>query len=400
MPKQLLTPLCSLAACVLCMASTTAAASDTENLSVICMEADRGLVLYEENADVSRPPASMIKLMLLLLVSEGIERGDWTLETTIPVSSHAESMGGTQVELKAGESWPLEKMMQAIAVASANDAAMAVAEGLWGSAADYLLAANDRAQSLGMKHTVIRGVHGLPPDDRKSFDETTARDMALLSLACIQKTEIMALARQKELQFRPEDPVKSNTNKLLWRMADCDGLKTGFINAAGFCVSATVQRNGHRLICVIMGSQSKYGRFQLAEDLFNRYLDDYVEVKLLGKGVSLGVDVPVSHGKLGTAAVCPGGDVSVSLPRTLMSSVQVSAIHPEKLEAPLDPMSVVGELTVSLNNTTLTTVPLLVANEVESDGWYLSIRDGVARWKGLEKLAGVAGSSEGERPEE
>lgn len=400
MSKRLLPPLFCLLACVSSVTPALAAVTAGENISVMCMEADRGLVLYEENADVTRPPASMIKLMLLLLVSEGLERGDWTLDTVIPVTSHAEGMGGTQVQLKAGESWPLGKMMQAIAVASANDAAMAVAEALWGSAEHYLVVANERAQSLGMKHTVIRGVHGLPPTDRKSFDETTARDMATLSLACIKKDEIMALARQKELQFRPDGPVKANTNKLLWRMADCDGLKTGFINAAGFCISATAQRNGRRLICVIMGSQSKYGRFELAEDIFNRYLDDYAEIKLLGKGVPLGVDVPVSHGKVDTASVCPGGDVSVMLPRTLMREVQVSAIHPEKLEAPLGPMSVVGELTVSLNNTTLATVPLLVSDEVESDGWYLSIRDGVARWKGLEKLAGVAGSSEAESAEE
>lgn len=375
------------------------AAAKPGNLSIICLEADRGLVLHEENADVKRPPASMIKLMLMLLVVEGYDRGDWTPETLIPVSKHAESMGGTQVALKAGESWPLDHMMQAIAVASANDAAMAVAEGLWGGEEAYLKAANERAQLLGMKDTVIRGVHGLPPDDRKSFDETTARDMAQLSLACIRRPEIMALTGQRELQFHPDGPVKANTNKLLWRMADCDGLKTGFINAAGFCVSATARRHGRRLVCVIMGSQDKYGRFQMAEDLFNSFLDDYAEIKLLGKGTRLGVDVPVVHGKVDTAAVCPGDDVSVLLPKRLMSEIQVSAIHPEALEAPLSPMEVVGELTVSLNNTTLATVPLLVSDEVQSNGWYLSIRDGVARWKGLENLAGVAGSSEAEEQE-
>lgn len=400
MSKKILSPLFCFLIGVAWIGALPSAAAQDQDLSVICVEADRGLVLYEENADQTRPPASMIKLMLLLLVSEGLERGDWTTETLIPVSRHAEGMGGTQVALKAGESWPLGKMMQAIAVASANDAAMAVAEALWGSAEKYLVVANERAQSLGMKHTVIRGVHGLPPDDRKSFDETTARDMATLSLACIQKSEIMALARQKELQFRPDGPIKANTNKLLWRMPDCDGLKTGFINKAGFCVSATAQRNGHRLICVIMGAQNKYGRFELAEEVFNRFLDDYAEIKLLGKGVPLGVDVPVFHGKVGSAAVCPGGDVSVLLPRTLMSSVQVSAIHPETLEAPLSSNAVVGELTVTLNNTTLATVPLLVRDEVESDGWYLSIRDGVAQWKGLENLAGVAASSEAENDDE
>ncbi|MBL7646419.1 MAG: D-alanyl-D-alanine carboxypeptidase [Candidatus Hydrogenedentes bacterium] len=400
MTRILLYPLCCAAAVLAGVSATVAAPANPENHSIICMEMDRGLVLYEENADVVRPPASMIKLMLMLLVTEGYERGDWVPETMIPVTERAQGMGGTQVQLKVGEEWPLGKMMQAVAVASANDAAMAVAEGLWGSAEAYLKVANERAKTLGMSHTVIRGVHGLPPSDRKSFDETTARDMAQLALACIQKDQIMALVRQKELQFRPDEPVKSNTNKLLWRMADCDGLKTGFINAAGFCVAATAQRNGRRLVCVIMGSQSKYGRFQLAEDLFNRFLDDYAEITLIGKGAPLGVDVPVYHGKVETASVCAGGDVSILLPRNLMSEVEVSAIHPEKLEAPLSPMSVVGELTVSLNNTTLTTVPLLVSDEVESDGWYLSIRDGVAQWKGLENMTGVAASSEGESPEE
>ena len=372
-----------------------------DNTSVICVEVDRGLVLFEENAGVKRPPASMIKLMLMLLVTEGYERGDWTPDMPLEVSAHAESMGGTQVFLKRGEVWPLDHLMHAVAIASANDAAMAVAEGLWGSETAYLEAANARAVLLGMNDTTIHGVHGLPPEDGKSFDVTTARDMALLSLACIDKPGIMELVVRKELQFRPEDATKFNTNKLLWRMEDCDGLKTGFIRAAGFCISATAQRNGRRLLCIVMGSNSKYGRFQLAEDTFNRFLDDYSEVQLLGKGAPLGVQVPVTNGRAQTAAVSPAGDVSVLLPRQLISQVEVSAIHPETLVAPIRPMAVVGELTVSLHDQTIATVPLMVPEGVEAEGWYLSIRNGVARWNGLEKMNADAGSSEreGERAE-
>lgn len=383
-------------ACVAALFAAPSFAAEESAPSVICVEVDRGLVLYEENATAKRPPASMIKLMLMLLVTEGYERGDWTPDTPVAVTRHAEGMGGTQVYLKEGETWPLDHLMHAVAIASANDAAMTVAEGLWGSEANYLKVANARAAELGMNDTIIRGVHGLPPDKGEEFDVTTARDMAQLSLACVKKPEIMALVGQKELKFRPEDTTKFNTNKLLWRMEDCDGLKTGYINAAGFCVAATAQRHGRRLVCVVMGSTSKYGRFQLAEDTFNRYLDDYSEIQLLGRGAPLGVEVPVTNGRSAMAAVSPAGDVSVLLPRQLVSQVQVSAIHPESLVAPLRPMEVIGELTVSFHDQTLATVPLMVPEGVEAEGWYLSIRDGIARWNGLEKMNAVSGSSERE----
>ncbi len=232
---------CCVVVCLGVSASVFAAAASAPDVSVICVELDRGLVLYEEHADIKRPPASMIKLMLMLLVAEGYGRGDWTHDTAIPVSALAESMGGTQVYLNAGESWPLGELMRAVSVASANDAAMAVAEGLWGSEAKYLRAANARAGALGMKDTVIHGVHGLPPDNGEDFDQTTARDMAVLAAMCAKEPEIMGLVGQKELQFRPKDATKFNTNKMLWRMDDCDGMKTGFIRAAGFCVTAPEQ---------------------------------------------------------------------------------------------------------------------------------------------------------------
>lgn len=352
-------------------------------VSVLCMEVERGLVLHAENARIKRPPASMIKLMLMLLVSEGYERNDWTPETNVAISSHAESMGGTQVYLKGGETWPLGHLMRAVTVASANDAAMAVAEGLWGSEADYLKVANARAQELGMKDTVINGVHGLPPDDGKTFDSTTAYDMAILARYCVDKSVIMGLVAQKEFQFRPEDTIKYNTNKLLWRMEDCDGLKTGYIRAAGFCVAATAQRHGRRLICIVMGSQSKYGRFQLAEDTMNQYFDDYAEVRLLAKGDSIGVTVPVSRGRADSVDVSPATDVSVDLPRQLLASLDIAAHHPATLQAPLQKSAVVGTLSVTLNGTELASAPLIVPDGVPSRGWYLSIENGVAEWKGL-----------------
>jgi len=361
-----------------------AAAAGSPKVSVLCMEIERGLILHAENERIQRPPASMVKLMLMLMVAEGYERGDWTPETPIPVSRRAESMGGTQVFLKAGETWPLDHMLKAITIASANDAAMAVAEALWGDEAAYLEAANGRAAELGMADTVISGVHGLPPEPGRPFDLTTAYDMALLARYCATNDLISELVVQKELQFRPEDATKFNTNKLLWRMEDCDGLKTGYIRAAGFCIAATAQRNGRRLLVIVMGSPSKYGRFQLAQDTMERYFDDYAEVRLIAKGDAIGVSVPVLRGRAEWVDVSPAADVLVEVPRQLLGSVDINAHHPAALQAPLQKSAIVGALSVSLNGTELSSTPLIVPEEVPGKGWYLSFENGVARWKGLE----------------
>ncbi len=238
-----------------------------EGVSAICIEPDTGHVLFEENADIVRPPASMIKLIMMLLVSEGIDAGDWTLEQPITASAKAERMGGTQVYLSEGEVWSLGKLMEAIAVSSANDAAMAVAEGLWGSEEAYRTRMNERAAELGMTNTKFVSVHGLPPDKGEDPDATTARDMAILAAECVASERIMTWVGTKEYVFREGAQPFYNTNKLLWRMEGCDGLKTGYIRAAGFCVSATAQHNGKRLVSVVMGHPSKYGRFNLAQQL-------------------------------------------------------------------------------------------------------------------------------------
>lgn len=236
-------------------------------MSLVCIEAESGRVLHEEGATIVRPPASMVKMMLMLCVAEGIESGGWVADTPIVVSKLAQSMGGTQLFLAAGEVWPLDQLMQGVAVASANDAALAVAEGLWGSKADYLQAANERAATLGMADTVIRSVHGLPPDPGDLPDETTAHDMATLARACAQSPRILAWTARQRFRFRPGGNEVYSTNKLLGRVDGCDGLKTGYIRAAGYCITATAERDGVRLVCVVMGAPRLQDRFDQAEAL-------------------------------------------------------------------------------------------------------------------------------------
>ncbi len=256
---------------MLCMMGLAAVpgAFAADGISALCVEAETGKVLFEANADVVRPPASMVKMMQFLLVSEGIRRGDWALDTPVKASRRARGMGGTQVFLDSGEVWELGRLMQAVAVASANDAAMAVAEGLWGSAEAYLRRSNERARELGMAHSVFHSVHGLPPGKGQEPDRTTARDMAVLARKCVEDPQILAWTRQKSVIFRPGEKPYYNTNKLLRRVDDCDGLKTGYIRAAGFCVTATAQRCGKRLVAVVMGHTSADGRFTLARKLLD-----------------------------------------------------------------------------------------------------------------------------------
>ncbi|MBI2432081.1 MAG: D-alanyl-D-alanine carboxypeptidase, partial [Candidatus Hydrogenedentes bacterium] len=280
---------------VLVCGQAVAGQSPIKPVSAICVEAESGLVLFQQDADVPRPPASMVKLMMMLLVAEGVEGGTWTLQQPIAISTYASSMGGTQVFLKAGEVWPLAKMMDAVAVASANDGAVAVAEGLWGTLAKYLETANRRALELGMIDTVYRSANGLPPDNGRDFDLTTARDMAVLARACVQHDMIMRWVGQREFQFRETDALKSNTNKLLWRMPDCDGMKTGYIRAAGFCITATAQRGGVRLISVVMGNPSKYDRFNQAQQLLEGGFRNVRKLRLVAQGQSLGKPVPVNN---------------------------------------------------------------------------------------------------------
>lgn len=263
--------------------------------SRICVEAETGLVLDEENADLVRPPASMVKLMLMLLVDEGVAAGRWSYDQLITVSENAQRMGGSQAYLKAGEQLSLRTLMEAVSVISANDAAMAVAEGLWGNVDAYLEEANQRAAELGMTRTVIRHVHGLPPSDKVSFDLTTARDMALLGRACALRPGVLQFTSLSSFVLRPGENPRNSTNSLLNDLPGCDGLKTGYIRASGFCVTLTAKRNDVRLVGVFMG-YTKLDRFRVAAETMETSFPRVCRVSVAGPDVAVGRPVTVRGG--------------------------------------------------------------------------------------------------------
>ena len=346
-------------------------------VSAFSMEAETGLVLFEHNADAVRPPASMIKIMQMLLVAEGLERGDWTLDTPIEASRHAQRMGGTQVFLYQGEVHSLDALMTAVAVASANDAAMAVAEGLWGSEEAYLARTNERARELGMTRSEFHSVHGLPPDRGEKPDQTTARDMAILAQACVKFPQILTWTSTVDFEFRPGEGRKYTTNTLMRRMPECDGLKTGYIRSARFCITATAERNGVRIISVVMGHSDKRERFDLAERLLREGLDGVRKDRVVIRGVTPAPEIRVANSETSTATLEFSEDVWVTALRSDWDRLSVVLDLPEELRAPMEANTEVGEVRVELDGRVLSQAPIFLPVEIKEAGWVWKVERAV-----------------------
>lgn len=335
-------------------------------ISTICVEAESGLVVFEENADLQRPPASMVKLMELLLVDDGLNTGRFTLETPVTVSARAKGMGGTQVFLQEGDTWPLERMIRAVTIASANDAAQAVGESLFGGEEAYLQTMNARAAQLGMSQTIYRSAHGLPPGPGKESDMTTARDMAQLARDCCRRPRILGWTSLRETVFRPGEAPKQSTNKLLLRMPECDGLKTGYTRAAGFCITATALRNDIRLITVIMGAASNKARFDLAQAALEKGFSSVQRVHAVAQGMQASNPVAVLNGTESNVSLSAKEDVWVVVRNEDAANLQTVVECPERLTAPLSRGESCGEIRVQLNGTVLASTPLVPARDIET----------------------------------
>lgn len=235
--------------------------------AAIVMDAGSGEVLYEENSRRRLIPASLTKMMLTLLAVEGLRKGRVSLQDRVQVSEHASGVGGTQVNLKPGDSVTLEELLRAVLVRSANDAAVAVAEHIAGSHEGCVQVMNERAAGLGMYDTVFHNVHGLPSSNGED-NTSTAYDMALLARELTRYPEVLEWSSQPAVKVHEE--YYTTTNKLLGLYPGLDGLKTGYIRRSGFNMAATAQRDGQRLVAVSMGSPSSQVRFNAIQDLLSK----------------------------------------------------------------------------------------------------------------------------------
>ena len=242
---------------------------------------------------------------------------------------------------------------------------MAIAEGLWKTKENYLEAMNKRAQALGMTHSVFNSVHGLPPDKGQEEDKTCAHDMAILARTCTQEPLIMEWVGLKELTFREGEAVKYNTNRLLWDLEGCDGLKTGFTRAAGWCVSVTAERDGIRLVAVVMGCRTGSGRFNLAAEILEEGFRETERVRLLAKGAPVDPEVPVQNCTVpGTRLTVPE-EVWITVPKSAKADLKMLTETPALLRPPVEAGETLGNLRIALGDTVLAQAPLTLAEPLE-----------------------------------
>lgn len=241
--------------------------------SAILMEATTGTVLFSQNEEEALPPASVTKIMTLLLVMEAISAGKIALTDTVHISKNAASMGGSQVYLEEGETFTVEELLKCCVIASANDAAVALAEHTYGTEDFFVARMNARASELGLTSTKFENVTGL--DDTVVAHLTSARDIAIMSRELIQYPKILEYSRLWQDTIRDGAFTLTNTNRLVRYFKGCTGLKTGSTDKAGYCVSVTAQRDGLSLICVVMGASDRDSRNEIATGLLEYGFSQY-----------------------------------------------------------------------------------------------------------------------------
>ena len=331
--------------------------------SAFLMEACTGTVLYEQNPDEALPPASVTKIMTLLLVMEALDSGKIKLEDKVSASERAASMGGSQIYLKVGEEMSVEELLKSVIIASANDAACALAEYVAGSEAAFVKAMNDRAAELGMKNTVFENTNGL--DDTAQNHLTTARDIALMSAELIKHEKILEYSSIWMDSVRNGTFGLTNTNRLVRFYRGCTGLKTGSTSKAGFCISATAERNGMHLIAVIMGAETRDIRNAEAQKLLDWGFAEYETYTHTPESLE---DVRVTGGVSDSLPAVYEG-VSAVLKKGQGKGVKCEIILPESVSAPVKKGDPVGEAILTLNGREIGRSPICAAADVEAIGF-------------------------------
>jgi len=274
---------------------------ETEAASAILMDAASGQILFEKEAHKQLPPASVTKLMTLLVAVEAVESGKVKLTDKVTASENAWKLGGSQIYLEPGETFSLEQMLIAISAGSANDACVAVAEHISGTHEAFVEEMNNKAKELGLKDTHFVNAYGLPAQGHY----TSAADLAVIGRYALRYPLLTKLTSIKEYDLREGKFKLWNTNKLLWWYQGADGFKTGWTNEAAYCLASTVERDGFRLIAVVMGVPKPRGHFAESMKLYNWGYAKYQFKQLAPANTRQGV-VPVKKGgQLEVDAVTP-----------------------------------------------------------------------------------------------
>lgn len=337
-------------------------------VAYLVADTETGTIIAEKDADKQWPPASMTKMMTVLIALEKVRDGAMTLDDPVSVSAKAAATGGSQVYLAQGETFTLGQMLEAIMISSANDASVAVAEHIAGTTPAFVELMNARAKSLGLTGTVYQSVHGLPPDPTQQPDLTTARDLMTLGRELMRHPDAAKWGGTDESTFRNGTFVMRNTNHLVRTYQGATGLKTGFYNKAGFCVTATAKRGDLSLIAVVLGSPTKQSNFGEAARLLSEGFTNYRMVVAARRGVPVGT-VPVSGGAEDGVKAMPIDDLRVLVKRSDDKQIAVEARIPRLVSAPVQRRQPLGTVVVRRGDQELASVSVIADGEVPAVGW-------------------------------
>jgi D-alanyl-D-alanine carboxypeptidase (penicillin-binding protein 5/6) len=333
-------------------ASQTQASSVKEEpyKSYIVMEAITGKVIEGDNIHLKRPPASVVKLMVALVVMEKVAKGEVKLTDQVAVTREASKIGGSQVYLKEGETFSLEELMKATLIASGNDAAYALAEHTTGSKDEFVKLMNEKAKALNMTDSEFHSVHGLPPSKGQEPDLSSSSDLAILGRELLKYPKLIEWTSIKSEPFRDGKFIMNNHNKLLTRMGGVDGLKTGFYRESGFNIVATAQKNGLRFIVVVLGSPKAKTRDDIAVEKFKKAFSQYKMLNIVKQGEVIDKDVILDDGKYRKIKGVAGANLLYPVPNDKKGTVQKEPSIPASIKGEIREGQKLGELIVKFDN--------------------------------------------------
>jgi len=345
--------------CAVLLLGGAARAVEVEAPSALLMEKETGSILYAKDEHARLEPASVTKVMTILLVMEAIDSGVLSYGDTVTASAHACSMGGSQIWLKENEQMSVADMLKAVCVVSANDCAVALGEHLCGSEDAFVDRMNQRAKELGMEDTVFKNATGLPADGHV----TSAYDIALMSRELMRNhPDIRQYTTLWMDSLRNGESELVNTNKLIRFYEGATGLKTGSTDAALYCLSATAERDGMELIAVIMKGATSAQRFEDAKTLLNHGFSTFA-LKHVTPETPL-PPIPVTLGTQATVQPIPGDGCTLLLEKAQAGDLQQTVTLAEAVEAPVAKGTQLGLMTVTAGGETVAEIPLLAGEEI------------------------------------
>lgn len=349
--------------------------SDVINLksqSGIIIEADTGKVLFEKDADTKRSPASMTKIMTMLLIVEELEKGNILLKDEVAISERAASMGGSQIYLEKGSTATVEELLTTIAVGSANDSAVAMAEKIGGTVENFVVLMNKRAKQLGANNTTFKNPHGLDEEGH----ETTARDMALIAKEVVKHDNIIKLSSTYETTIRHKNGKSLwlvNTNSLIKFYNGLDGLKTGFTDKAGYCLTGTMKRNDMRLITVVMHAETKEDRNTDTINMMEYAYSMYNKKTLVSSENYLG-NMFIDNAKSRKVKYYLEKDANVIVDKNTREVNYKYDIELDNVKAPLKKGDKIGTLKLNYNNEIIN-YNLIVKEDVYKSNFFTRMKN-------------------------